>query len=69
MLNLSFCYIDRMFAGTRSAAEDPLRAARVYDDIAEAIAEAERAAEKANIDANNATEVVSHDLLKPLVLS
>ena len=48
-----------MFAGSRSAAEDPLRAARVYDDIAAAILEAEEAAKKAKQDSNNAIHIVS----------
>ena len=53
-------FICRTFAGTKSAAADPLKAAKVYENIADAIDEAERAAKKAKKDAYNATNIVSY---------
>ena len=51
------CFL-RLFENIRLAAADPMRAARVYDDIVKAIAEAEVAAKKAMDDAQNATGMV-----------
>ena len=53
-----FC-IYRLLNSSLSNAENPLRAARVYDNIAAAILEAEEAARKAKEDANNAINIVS----------
>ena len=56
--NFIFC-IYRLLNSSLSNAENPLRAARVYDNIAAAILEAEEAARKAKEDANNAINIVS----------
>ena len=56
--NFIFC-IYRLLNSSLSNAENPLRAARVYDNIAAAIIEAEEAARKAKEDANNAINIVS----------
>jgi hypothetical protein len=47
-----------MFESTRNAAAEPLKAARVFDNIARAIEEAAVAARKALADAENATGMV-----------
>lgn len=49
----------RMFESTRNAAAEPLKAARVFDNIVKAIEEAAAAAKKALQDVENATGMVS----------
>lgn len=49
----------RLFESTRTAAAEPLKAARVFENIVKAIDEAEAAARKANADAINASSIVS----------
>jgi len=56
-----------MFASTKEAAADPMKAARVYDEIVKAINEADEAAKKAKDDAANATSVLDFDDLKERV--
>ena len=51
-----------MFESTRLAADKPLQAARVFENIASAIEEAERAAKKADADSKHATTMVSTDV-------
>ena len=50
---------DRLFEGTKKGAEDPVRAARAYQDIVEAVEEAAKAAQKALDDVESATNSVS----------
>ena len=52
-----------MFESTRNAAAEPLKAARVFDNIVKAIEEASAAAKKAIQDTENATSMVSHHIV------
>ena len=52
------CFVYRKFAATRTAAEDPLNAAKVYENIIEAINEADREVQEASKAADNATKQV-----------
>ena len=49
----------RQFSLTRESAADPLRAAKVYEDIVEAVEEAKDRVQEASESADNATIQVS----------
>ncbi|KAL4235534.1 Laminin subunit alpha-2 [Mactra antiquata] len=65
-LNLSKTADDlaKLFENTKLEAEEPLKAARIFENIVKAIDEAEAAAKKADADAINASSLTDYDQLR-----